>query len=68
MLTPQQQQIEDRVTALEKGQREILDLLKPIAETYSTVTRLGKWLMAAAVFISICIGILLSLKSFFKKP
>lgn len=67
MLTPKEQQLEDRVDALERGQQDIIDLLKPMAETYNTATMLGKWLMAAAVFISICIGILLSLKDVFKK-
>lgn len=50
------------ILALQKGQAEILELLKPISETYVTVARLGKWLSAFLVLVSICIGIMLGLK------
>lgn len=62
-----EQSQEDRIKALEKGQLEILAMLKPISETYTTVNRLGKWTMAVAVFISILLGVLLSAKDFFKQ-
>jgi hypothetical protein len=56
----------DRIDALEKGQEEILALLRPIADTYSTASTLGKWAMALLVFISITLGVILSIKSIFK--
>ncbi len=57
---------DDRIKALEKGQEEILNLLRPIAETYTTVTTLGKWGMAVMVFISILIGIVLGARNLLK--
>ena len=60
------QKTEDRLTALEKGQQDIIDLLKPIAETYRTVSTMSKWFMAFAVFVSILIGIVVGWKQIFK--
>lgn len=56
------QRQDDRISALEDGQKEILELLRPISETYRTASMLGKWVMALAVFISIAIGIIVSLR------
>ena len=61
------QKTEDRISALEKGQKDIIDLLKPIAETYTTVSTLAKWFMALAVFISITIGIIIGWKDILHK-
>lgn len=61
------QRQDDRIQALEDGQKEILLLLRPIAETYTTASKLGKWFMALLVFISIGFGIVLSLKELFLK-
>ena len=61
------QRTDDRISALEKGQKEIIDLLKPIAETYTTVSNLAKWLSALLVLISIVIGIILGWKDIFHK-
>ena len=58
---------EDRIAALEKGQREILELLRPISETYTSVSLMGKWLMAFMVLISILLGIVLSVGKLFNK-
>ena len=63
----EKQRIEDRLCALEKSQQAIYDLLKPISETYTTVTMLGKWSTAILVFISICIGILLGVLRIIKR-
>lgn len=57
--------LEERVADLENGQRQILELLKPISETYRTVSTLGKWMMALLVFISISIGIVLGFRNLF---
>lgn len=57
---------EKRILALEEGQKEILALLKPISETYSTVSTIGRWGMALLVFISILIGIILGAKNLFR--
>lgn len=63
-MTDQKQ--EDRIIALEKGQEEILALLRPIAETYTTASTLGKWIMAFLVFVSVIIGIILGARNLFK--
>ncbi len=49
-----------------KDMKEIMDLLKPISDTYRTASMLGKWSMAALVFISVGLGVVLSLKSLIK--
>jgi hypothetical protein len=62
----QEQRNEDRISALEKGQQQILEILKPISETYITASRLGKWGMGLLVFISISIGVILGFKNLVK--
>ncbi len=46
---------------------EVMALLQPISETYNTVSRLGKWVTALTVFISIIIGILVGLQKILHK-
>lgn len=41
----------------------IEEILKPMSETYKTTEKLGKWIMAFVVFVSILIGILVGLKN-----
>jgi hypothetical protein len=41
--------------------------LDPIYENYSAASRMGKWLMGVAVFGSVILGVLLSLKTLFNK-
>lgn len=43
--------------------KEIMELLKPLSDTYRSATTLGKWIMAAAVFVSILLSIILGLKA-----
>lgn len=62
----EQQRQEDRIVALEKGQQEILNILRPISETYRTATMLGKWSTGLLVLISVIIGIILSIKQIIK--
>jgi hypothetical protein len=57
------QKMEDRIGVLEKGQQEILDLLKPIARTYASVETIGKWGMAFLVIIATLIGIFAGIKN-----
>lgn len=66
-LETQNQKQEDRIGALECSQKEILEMLKPIADTYRSVELLGKWMMAFLVFISVAIGIILSWSKLFDK-
>ena len=61
------QKLKDEITALKKSDelnfqqhKEILDMLRPISETYCTVGKMGKWVMAILVFISILLGIVLT--------
>lgn len=58
---------ERRIGALEAGQKQILELLEPIAETYKTANMLGKWTMGIMVFMSILLGVILSLGKLFHK-
>lgn len=57
-----QKQSDDIQLILDKLSK-LEDTLKPIAETYQTVTRLGKWAMAGLVLVSVIIGILLGIKN-----
>jgi hypothetical protein len=66
-LEKQNQKQEDRIEALEKNQELILEMLKPIADTYRSVEMLGKWLMAFLVLVSVSIGIVLSWTKLFDK-
>lgn len=58
--------IDDSEEERRKRHEEVMSTLKPLVETYKTATQMGKWLMGIAVFISIMLGIILSLKSFIK--
>lgn len=60
------QQADDRITALEKGQGDILAILKPISETYQTISVLGRWGSAVLVAISILIGVVLGFREYFR--
>lgn len=46
--------------------KELKDMIKPMATAYSASLQLGKWAVGLLTFISIIIGIILSLKSLFK--
>ncbi len=59
--------IDDSEEERRKRHEEIMSIIKPISETYQSATQMGKWVMGLAVFISIILGILLSIKSFFIK-
>jgi hypothetical protein len=50
-----------RLKALEQGQQEILELLRPISDTYKTAGTLMKWTQAILVVVSIIIGILVGI-------
>jgi len=39
--------------------------LDPIFENYRTASKMGKWLMAVAVFGSVILGVILSIKALF---
>ena len=47
--------------------KEIKDIIKPIAITYTTANTLLKWMMALIVLISIIIGIIVGWMQIFKK-
>jgi len=51
----------EQVESLTKEIQELKEILKPMAETYVAVTKLGKWAGQGLVIISITIGIILSL-------
>jgi len=45
---------------------KMLEALSPIADTYKASTLLIKWSTAIVVFISVCLGVILSIKQIFK--
>lgn len=53
--------------SLEKKQDDMSAILTPMNESYQAAIRIGKWTSGLLVFISIAIGIVLSLKDLFKK-
>ena len=55
----------ERFAGMAASLKSIDAKLEPIAETYETASRMGKWVTALAVFISIALGIILSFKSLF---
>lgn len=61
------QRQDDRIEALEKGQEKILELLKPMADNYMTALKLGKWLMASLLFLSVLGGVILTWLKVFNK-
>lgn len=46
---------------LEDAIIEIRDILKPISQTYTSASQIGKWMTATAVFVSIVIGVVLGI-------
>lgn len=66
-MTPEDQHQDDRMVAIEKDIHEIKEILKPIAETYTTVSKVGSWVMGIAVFVSILIGVFLGAMQVLKK-
>lgn len=61
------QRLRDREEELNEDITEIRAILKPLTETYQTATKMGKWVFALMVFLSILFGIILSFKSIFAK-
>lgn len=45
--------------------KEIMNLLTPIAKTYDAAGLMGKWIMAALVFLSVSIGVALGFGKIF---
>lgn len=46
--------------------RDINNTLKPIADIYRAAGLVGKWGMAALVFLSVLFGVILSFRTLFK--
>lgn len=51
---------------IDLNHEELKKILTPIAETYGSVSKMAKWLMAVLVLVSIIVGILVGLKNLFK--
>lgn len=66
-MTEHEKSLEARIVTLEKGQQEILDILRPISETYRTASQLGRWLMGTIVFLSLLVGVILAITKITKK-
>lgn len=61
METRDTQKIIDRLDEQDEVLKSIQDTLKPISDTYTTFTVLGKWVMGLSLFISVIIGIILGI-------
>jgi len=53
--------------ALHETLKRIEDKLDPIADTYKTISRLGRWVMVSAVFIATVLGAIKGWQSLFHK-
>lgn len=62
----QNQLQDDRISALEKGQERILELLEPMADNYLAALKLGKWIMGGLLFTSAILGVLFGVKNLLK--
>ncbi len=60
------QEQNEELAKLSKDIKDLQDIMRPIAETYRTVSALGKWSMAGLVFLSVLIGILLGIRNLFR--
>lgn len=55
------------LTDIQQTLKSMDEKLKPISETYLTVTTLGKWVTAGMVFISLVIGIIVGWQKIISK-
>lgn len=64
------QELKDRLKKrdleLQEEIRELKNMTKPLLETYKTAVKLGKWIMAGLILLSIIVGILVGIKSLLK--
>ena len=51
---------------LDKEIAEIKEMMQPLLETYSTAVILGKWVFGILVFLSVLLGVILSIRQFLK--
>jgi hypothetical protein len=56
----------ERFDVFEVTLNRIEKKLDPIANTYTSATTMGQWIMRMFVFISITVGVILGLKSLLK--
>jgi hypothetical protein len=61
------QNFEDRILALEKGQQEILNALQPITEVFNTIKKGGKWFAAIVVFLSAVVTLIAGSQGFIRE-
>ena len=60
------QRLQEKERLLDKEIEEIKEMMKPLLETYQVAVVLGKWIFGALVFLSVLLGIILSVRQFFK--
>ena len=60
------QRLKEKEDKLDYEIKEIKEMLEPLLETYKTAVFLGKWLFGFLVFLSVLLGIILSLRQVFK--
>ena len=60
------QRLKEKEDKLDYEIKEIKEMLEPLLETYKTAVFLGKWIFGFLVFLSVLLGIILSLRQVFK--
>ena len=58
------QRLQEKERLLDKEIEEIKEMMKPLLETYQVAVVLGKWIFGALVFLSVLLGIILSVRQF----
>jgi hypothetical protein len=59
--------LEELMTINELQHAEMIKLMRPISETYTTVGRMSKWIMALLVFLSVLGGVVWTWGNILKK-
>ena len=60
------QRLKEKEDKLDYEIKEIKEMLEPLLETYKTAVFVGKWIFGFLVFLSVLLGIILSLRQVFK--
>ena len=59
--------LEDMMIENASQHKAMTELLKPISDTYTTVGKMSKWIMASLVFLSVLGGVVWTWGNIFKK-
>lgn len=60
------QRLQEKERQLDNEIKELKEMITPLLETYSVAIVLGKWIFGLLVFLSILLGVVLSIRQFLK--